>query len=105
MIGAVEGVSYTFGTGEEDWEGKVSEFMAEDIYRAMLDAAPQEQRFTCIGKGGVYERIGTAEGAGTHRESDDLVVYREVSTGRLWYRTWADFIERMQPLDTEGVVK
>jgi hypothetical protein len=40
MIEAIEGASYTFATGEEEWEGEVSEFMAEDIYRAMLAAAP-----------------------------------------------------------------
>ena len=40
MIEAVEGDTYTFATGDEEWEGCVSEDMARDIFTNMLAAAP-----------------------------------------------------------------
>ncbi|KPY80201.1 hypothetical protein ALO44_200168 [Pseudomonas syringae pv. tagetis] len=41
MIAAVEGDSYTFATGDEEWIGCLSSDMAEEIYSNMLAAAPQ----------------------------------------------------------------
>lgn len=40
MILAVEGDSYTFATGDEEWIGCLSSDMAEEIYKNMLGAAP-----------------------------------------------------------------
>jgi hypothetical protein len=52
--------------------------------------------YTCIGKGGEYELIGQAKGAGTMRDHADLVVYRDAQTGQLYCRARPDFVERMQ---------
>lgn len=53
--------------------------------------------YTCIGKGGEYEHIGVAAGAGVTR--GNLVhVYRDKTSGNLFYRTPMDFDTRMAPL-------
>lgn len=53
--------------------------------------------YTCIGKGGAYELLGTAIGAGTSRGTD-VVVYRDAATGQLFHRTQEDWAARMEPL-------
>jgi hypothetical protein len=51
--------------------------------------------YTCIGKGGEYEHIGVAAGAGVTR--GNLVhVYRDRANGKLFYRTPMDFDARME---------
>jgi hypothetical protein len=67
---------------------------AEEIARR-LNAYPTLV-YTCIGKGGEYELIGQAKGAGTMRDHADLVVYRDAQTGQLYCRARPDFVERMQ---------
>lgn len=62
----------------------------------MIEGKPE--LFTCEGKGGVYELVGTATGAGT--SSDQYVkVYRCMISGRLFFRTAYDFSTRMQKLE------
>lgn len=56
---------------------------------------PSLKIYTCLGKGGDYERIGTATGAGTMRGSDHIEVYRDMVTRQLYYRTQQDFDNRM----------
>jgi hypothetical protein len=51
--------------------------------------------YTCVGKGGAYELVGTAKGAGTSRDAA-AVVYRDTATGQLYFRTPADFADRME---------
>lgn len=59
--------------------------------------SPANPRYTCIGKGGEYELIGVAYGAGASRGT--LVnVYRDVATGATYFRTPRDFDERMERL-------
>jgi len=62
-----------------------------------------ERRFECIGKGGVYERLGYAKPSGAlrtiHGESG-VIVYRDTETGQLYFRDPADFQQRMQELPT-----
>lgn len=59
------------------------------------DAAQvQRELYICKGKGGLYELLGVAQGAGTSR-GDYLVVYRDTANGRLYFRTDSDFTERM----------
>lgn len=53
-------------------------------------------RYTCIGKGGTYEVIGDARGAGTLKSSGRIRVYRDAVTGGLFYRTLRDFDTRME---------
>jgi hypothetical protein len=53
---------------------------------------------TCIDKGGTYEHLGRAVGAGTCRPESDLEVYRDTVTGQLYFRTLIDFRRRMEPL-------
>ncbi len=52
--------------------------------------------YTCKGKGGRYVVSCVALGAGTSREYGQIVVYFDVITGRAFYRTLQDFLERME---------
>jgi hypothetical protein len=61
---------------------------------------PPITHWTCSGKGGAYELLGSALGAGTSRDAEALLVYRDIHSGVLYYRTVADFIARMAPLPT-----
>ena len=54
--------------------------------------------YTCKGKGGVYELVGVAYGAGTSR-GQTINLYREVASGVLYYREPRDFHERMERID------
>lgn len=54
------------------------------------------QLYTCIGKGGVYELLGTAQGAGKSKLVGTLAIYRDSITGALYFRTLEDFETRMQ---------
>lgn len=63
--------------------------------------------WTCKGKGGRYSLVtkvnedGSAElatGAGTSKENEGLVVYRDNITQRVFYRTLDDFFYRMRPV-------
>lgn len=57
--------------------------------------------WTCDGKGGAYELLGPAQGAGTSRATGMVLVYRDLDSGLLYFRTVADFIERMRPVCAE----
>ena len=57
--------------------------------------------FTCKGKGGTYEDVGTAVGAGTSR-GEIVRVYRDTVTGNLYYRAPTDFAERMESICPDG---
>lgn len=65
---------------------------------ASAQAGSEAALYTCIGKGGEYELIGTAKGAGTSRELDDMQVYR--AGDQLYFRTTEDFKVRMQRIET-----
>lgn len=66
-----------------------------------LDHAAVARRdlYTCIGKGGAYDLLGFARGAGTMRGEADVIVYRDVASGHMYYRTQFDFGERMQLIE------
>lgn len=53
--------------------------------------------YTCKGKGGRYEILGLATGAGLTR-GEDRLIYKDSSTGRLFLRTESDFSDRMERL-------
>lgn len=59
--------------------------------------------YACKGKGGRYEILGLATGAGLTR-GEDRLVYKDASTGRLFMRTEADFSERMERLKDDPPV-
>lgn len=72
-------------------------------YQARKDAAPTAQAtlipvntYTCIGKGGSYRLLGLAKGSGTSKLLDDLMVYQDIATGALYFRTPDDFNNRME---------
>jgi len=52
-----------------------------------------------------YEYIGTASPAGAARHNDmpPIEVYRNNTTGQIFYRTVADFYERMTEADSPQV--
>lgn len=66
----------------------------EDTHTAANAAA----LYTCKGKGGEYELIGIAKGAGLVRDSMAMQVYRDTGTGQLYFRTMSDFEARMEPV-------
>ncbi|MBD8531511.1 MULTISPECIES: hypothetical protein [unclassified Massilia] len=82
------------------WQGWLARATAES---APASAAPDEQqigrgpRYTCIGKGGDYELIGEARGAGSMKLYGNMAVYRDVTSGALYYRATHDFNSRMTP--------
>lgn len=73
---------------------------------ALIDeiAHQDEQRchYTCEGKGGRYELLGHAKGAGSSR-GQVRTIYRSTESGELFLREPADFASRMMPIE-EGVV-
>ena len=58
---------------------------------------PQPELYTCIDKGGEYELLGEARGAGMTKGSV-VSVYRDTTTLSLFYRTVGDFGKRMMPV-------
>jgi hypothetical protein len=62
----------------------------------------QHCHYTCEGKGGRYELLGSAKGAGTSR-GQLRTVYRSTETGELFFREPGDFASRMAPIDAEGM--
>jgi hypothetical protein len=50
--------------------------------------------YTCKGKGGLYELMGVAKGAGVSRGTE-TIVYRDTTTGALYFRTPDEFDDRM----------
>lgn len=63
-----------------------------------MDDMPEIARYTCKDKGGQYELLGTATGAGKMKLFEPFAVYRDTKTGRMYFRTVADFNERMEKL-------
>lgn len=57
--------------------------------------------YECIGKGGRYEVLGIATGAGTSR-GEARVVYMDASTGRLFTRALEDFEARMALIEVRA---
>jgi hypothetical protein len=77
---------------------------AFDIWEAICEqfgqpapTAVADERYTCIGKGGEYVRLGTAIGAGQSR-GEIIEVYRDEKQGQLYFRETSDFFDRMQLL-------
>jgi hypothetical protein len=64
----------------------------------LAKAAAPAPLYTCDGKGGEYEFLGSSTGAGTCRGTPVLVVYRDTKTGQLYHRELPDFGARMSPL-------
>lgn len=54
--------------------------------------------YTCDGKGGTYELLGSSKGAGTRRGTEPLMVYRDTQDGQLYNRTDEDFAARLIPV-------
>lgn len=59
------------------------------------------QIYTCIGKGGRYELLGSSIGAGK-RAGELLVIYRNTESGQLYHREMADFAIRMQQIEVDA---
>lgn len=75
---------------------------SDEAYRAIIayidghtaGTAPSKL-YTCIDKGGEYEHIGVAAGAGVMR-GNFVHIYRDKANGNLFYRTPMDFDARMK---------
>jgi hypothetical protein len=68
-------------------------------YEVALARCAELPMYTCAGKGGQYELLGVAKGAGTSRETPALAVYRDTKTAALYFRTEGDFAARMESID------
>lgn len=62
--------------------------------------ATQDCHYTCAGKGGRYELLGQARGAGCSRGLL-RTVYRSTVTGELFFREPAEFASRMTPIEDD----
>lgn len=64
----------------------------------LLASIKRATLYTCIGKGGEYELLGNAKGAG---DSRGLVrtIYRSTQDGQMYFRLVDEFSERMAPID------
>lgn len=81
----------------EDATGNNGVFVVKAVLAAMpFEDAPES--YTCIGKGGKYSFLGIATGAGTSKGQPTPYVYREQSTGHLFFREATDFYTRMEKL-------
>lgn len=58
------------------------------------------QVYTCAGKGGRYELLGSSIGAG-ERRGELLAAYRNLDSGQVYHRSLADFALRMRLLGDE----
>lgn len=56
--------------------------------------------YTSVSKGGVYELIGAATGAGSNKGMP-LVIYKDVNSGTIYHRQPEDFAKRMKKLDPQ----
>lgn len=63
----------------------------------------QQQRYTCVSKPGDYELVGTSSGAGTLKGLP-VIVYRDVTTGRLFHREPENFMARMKKIQAEPAI-
>lgn len=59
-----------------------------------------QKRYTCVSKPGEYEFVGTSSGAGTLKGLP-VIVYRDVTSGRLFHREPENFMARMKLVQPE----
>ncbi|MNC26580.1 hypothetical protein D3C76_649880 [compost metagenome] len=62
-----------------------------------------KQRYTCVSKPGEYELVGTSSGAGTLKGLP-VIVYRDVTNGRLFHREPENFMARMKKIPAEPAI-
>lgn len=65
--------------------------------------AADPQRYTCVSKPGEYELVGTSSGAGTLKGLP-VIVYRDVTSGRLFHREPENFMARMKKIPAEPAI-
>jgi hypothetical protein len=88
------------GTFKGDSQAYYLALTVEPLYTSPL--APESEalpRYTCVGKGGEYELLGSAIGSGTLKDMSAIPVYRDTTTGQLFVRTPLDFSTRMSCLE------
>jgi hypothetical protein len=68
--------------------------------RESVTVTEKRDLYTCIGKGGTYEEVGHATGAGTRR-GQGAWVYRELPSGLLYWRDPEDANQRMQLIEDQ----
>ncbi|QQE90232.1 Lar family restriction alleviation protein [Azotobacter chroococcum] len=73
-------------------------------WRPLYTAPPAQQSplYTCIGKGGRYEKVGSAKPAGIANFEHNIgavIVYRDIESDHLYFRLPLDFNRRMKRID------
>lgn len=84
-----------WGRGESTGDTRRAAKVACNFAALVFARSEPAVKYTCVGKGGEYDLVGTAKGAGQCRDNLALTVYRDTVTGALYYRTEDDFAERM----------
>jgi hypothetical protein len=82
---------FSYGPGRRAVSAVIKEQLNELGFGEPLPAV-----YSCIDKGGRYELLGEAQGAGTSKSGEHLMIYRDAQTGILYYRTVPDFGSRME---------
>ena len=79
--------------------------IVNEVLRSLAKAPPVPDAFlVCDGKGGQYELAGLAKGA-RPLKGQEVVVYRDVATGALYFRGTQDFQERMTLAGAVGAME
>lgn len=90
-----DGAIYEAVSRRADPEGHAhAEAQLQEVLAYNASVAKKPELYTCLGKGGTYEVLGYAYGAGTQR-GVKVMVYQDVPTGRLFWRDIEDFNKRM----------
>lgn len=102
---APQAASTASASGDADCHDSCGYIGAECDFPACKVRAPTSSRapaprYTCIGKGGEYELIGVAYGAGTSRGTT-VNLYRDAMTGVIYFRTPEDFAQRMERIEPD----
>lgn len=92
-------------TGEDHALVPDTEADAALLTLATTQAERQPQpaaRYTCVGKGGEYELLGVALGAGKAKLIEPLTIYRDTTSSQMFFRSHEDFNDRMTATQQQG---
>jgi hypothetical protein len=78
-----------------DWKKPPTADVIARLTRAVGRVKRGRELYTCVGKGGEYELVGEAKGAGTLKTYSGLIVYQDSMTGQMYCRSMTDFDNRM----------
>lgn len=76
---------------------------AEILYKKAITHTEDNSDLFTHKKGGVYKVVHAVNPAGNKaRSHGNIIVYKDVGTGNLYYREWVDFLASMKPITGVG---